>query len=44
MRRDQYGDSCVVVATNAVRLGIDVPDIRVVLHINMPRDMVNYAQ
>ncbi|KAL6406184.1 hypothetical protein AUP68_10351 [Ilyonectria robusta] len=29
LRRDQYGDGRVIVATNALGLGIDVPDIRV---------------
>lgn len=31
-------------ATNAFGLGIDVPDIRVVLHIEMPFEMADYAQ
>ncbi|KAL6416340.1 uncharacterized protein AUP68_00557 [Ilyonectria robusta] len=44
LRRDQYGDGRVIVATNALGLGIDVPDIRVVLHIEMPFEMADYAQ
>lgn len=44
LKRDQYGDGRVIVATNALGLGIDVPDIRVVLHIEMPVEMADYAQ
>lgn len=44
VRRDQYGDGRVIVATNALGLGIDVPDIRVVLHVGAPRRMSDYAQ
>ena len=32
IERWQYGDRRVIVATNAFRLGIDAPDIRVVIH------------
>ncbi|KAL6412376.1 uncharacterized protein AUP68_03578, partial [Ilyonectria robusta] len=44
LRRDQYGDGRVIVATNALGLGIDVPDIRIVLHIEIPFEMADYAQ
>ncbi|KAH7111694.1 hypothetical protein B0J13DRAFT_534228 [Dactylonectria estremocensis] len=44
LRRDQYGDRRVIVATNALGLSIDVPNIQVVLHIEMPFEMANYAQ
>jgi superfamily II DNA helicase RecQ len=43
-KRDQYGDGRVIVATNALGLGIDVPDIRVVIHVEMPRTMTDYSQ
>ncbi|RMI97529.1 hypothetical protein CDV36_016209 [Fusarium kuroshium] len=43
-RRGQYGEGRVIVATNALGLGIDVPDIRAVVHIEMPRTMADYAQ
>lgn len=43
-KRDQYGDGRVIVATNALGLGIDVPDIRVVIHVEMPRTMADYSQ
>ncbi|KAI3565758.1 P-loop containing nucleoside triphosphate hydrolase protein, partial [Fusarium oxysporum f. sp. albedinis] len=34
----------VIVATNALGLGIDVPDIRAVVHVEMPYRMADYAQ
>ncbi|KAF4449204.1 hypothetical protein F53441_7480 [Fusarium austroafricanum] len=43
-RREQYGDGRVIVATNALGLGIDVPDIRAVIHVEMPHTMADYAQ
>jgi superfamily II DNA helicase RecQ len=44
IRRDQPGEGRVIVATNALGLGIDVADIRVVIHVGMPRSMEEYAQ
>ncbi|KAF5227551.1 hypothetical protein FANTH_14744 [Fusarium anthophilum] len=43
-KREQYGDGRVIVATNALGLGIDVPDIRAVVHVEMPYRMADYAQ
>jgi superfamily II DNA/RNA helicase len=37
-------DHRVVVATNALGLGIDIGDTRVVGHIGMPKDLANYVQ
>ncbi len=34
----------LVVATNALGLGVDVPDVRLVVHAGMPRRMRDYAQ
>lgn len=31
-------------ATNTLGLGIDVPDIRVVVYVEMPRTVADYAQ
>ncbi|KAF6793337.1 hypothetical protein CMUS01_16109 [Colletotrichum musicola] len=42
--RSAYGEGRVIVATNALGLGIDVPDIRLVLHVGMPYEMADYAQ
>ncbi|SPJ72737.1 uncharacterized protein FTOL_02466 [Fusarium torulosum] len=43
-KREQYGDGRVIVATNALGLGIDVPDIRAVVHVEMLYRMVDYKQ
>jgi superfamily II DNA helicase RecQ len=39
-----HEDSRVVVATNALGLGIDVGDTRVVIHAQMPKDLADYVQ
>ncbi|GME52406.1 P-loop containing nucleoside triphosphate hydrolase protein [Neofusicoccum parvum] len=33
----------VVVATSALGMGIDVPDIRLIIHTDEPRDLLDYA-
>lgn len=43
-RREIYGEGRVIVATNALGLGIDVPDVRVVFHIGEIRRMKDYSQ
>ena len=34
----------VIVATNALGMGIDIPDIRSVIHLGQPRTVLDYAQ
>ncbi|KAH0544389.1 hypothetical protein GP486_008517, partial [Trichoglossum hirsutum] len=38
------GKENIIVATNALGLGIDVPDVRLVLHAEPSFDLLNYAQ
>jgi superfamily II DNA helicase RecQ len=38
------GKTKVVVATNALGMGVDIPDIEWIIHADEPRDMLDYAQ
>jgi RecQ family ATP-dependent DNA helicase len=44
MGRWQRGDGRLIVATNAFGLGIDAPDVRVVIHVGAIYQMRNYSQ
>ncbi|KAF4475431.1 Bloom syndrome protein-like protein [Colletotrichum fructicola Nara gc5] len=43
-RRGDGADGGVIVATNALGLGIDVPDVRLVVHAGMPRRLRDFVQ
>ncbi|KAJ5200874.1 hypothetical protein N7472_006078 [Penicillium cf. griseofulvum] len=34
----------VLVATNALGIGIDIPDIRCMIHLRWPRTILDYSQ
>lgn len=43
-REGVYKNGRVIVATNALGLGIDIPDIRVIVYLEMPRRIGDYGQ
>ncbi|CAM1507686.1 Fc.00g073270.m01.CDS01, partial [Cosmosporella sp. VM-42] len=43
-RHSSGGESGWIVATNALGLGVDVPDVRLVVHAGMPRQLVDLVQ
>jgi superfamily II DNA helicase RecQ len=44
MKELREGKHRVIAATNALGLGVDLPDIRVVIHIGQPRKLKDYSQ
>lgn len=44
IERFRHGNTRVIVATSALGMGIDIPDIRCVIHLGWPRTMLDYAQ
>jgi superfamily II DNA helicase RecQ len=44
IKHNQYGDRRVIIATNALELGINVPDIRAVIYVEMLKTIADYLQ
>lgn len=44
LKRFRHGSGKILVATNALGMGIDIPDIRCVIHLGWPRTMLDYGQ
>ncbi|KAL4732842.1 P-loop containing nucleoside triphosphate hydrolase protein, partial [Aspergillus similis] len=44
MQRFQSGQTRVIAATSALGMGIDIPDIRCVIHLGRPRTLLDYGQ
>ncbi|KAL2835637.1 P-loop containing nucleoside triphosphate hydrolase protein [Aspergillus pseudodeflectus] len=44
LERFIQGITDMIAATNALGMGVDIPDIRVIFHIGMPRTLLDYAQ
>ena len=44
LRAFMTGQKEMIVATNALGMGIDIPDIRMIWHVDPPRTLLDYAQ
>jgi superfamily II DNA helicase RecQ len=44
LQRFMIGRKQMIVATSALGMGIDIPDIRVIWHVDRPRTLLDYAQ
>ena len=44
LARFRSGAANVIVATSALGLGVDIPDIRCIIHVGQPRTLLDYAQ
>jgi hypothetical protein len=44
MQQFRQGAPSVIVATGALGMGIDIPDIRCILHLGRPRTLLDYGQ
>ncbi|KAF1807825.1 P-loop containing nucleoside triphosphate hydrolase protein, partial [Eremomyces bilateralis CBS 781.70] len=38
------GEVRIVVATSALGMGVDIPDIRLIVHADVPRNLIDFAQ
>jgi superfamily II DNA or RNA helicase len=44
LRAFMEGKQPVIVATSALGMGVDIPDIRCIIHVDRPRTILDYAQ
>jgi superfamily II DNA helicase RecQ len=44
MQRFQEDQTRIIAATSALGIGIDIPDIRCVIHVGRPRTLLDYGQ
>jgi hypothetical protein len=44
LERFRQGEEQVIVATSALGMGIDIPDIRSIIHLGRPRTVLDYGQ
>ncbi|KAB8212760.1 P-loop containing nucleoside triphosphate hydrolase protein, partial [Aspergillus novoparasiticus] len=44
LQRFVQGQTPVIAATSALGMGVDIPDIRCVIHVGIPRTLLDYAQ
>jgi superfamily II DNA helicase RecQ len=44
LQRFQSGQTCLIAATSALGMGIDIPDIWYVIHLGRPRTLLDYGQ
>lgn len=44
LRQFQAGEERTIVATSALGMGLDIPDVRLILHVDAPRTAVEYLQ
>ena len=44
LQRFTQGQTQIITATSALGMGIDIPDIRYIIYIGMPRTLLDYAQ
>lgn len=44
LERFRQGEQQVIVATSALGMGLDMPDIRGIIHLGQPRTLLDYGQ
>ena len=42
--REEDGKCCVAIATSALRMGVNIQDVRRIIHYGVPHDLESYVQ